>query len=81
VEGHPVNIVCDDEGLLKERYTFGAVNRRMIPELAGNLLICGMRDDGELRSLNDVELGAIEGRMGHILDKDEILFKPCIILD
>lgn len=54
LEGVPLNIVVDDEGLLRQRRpSVSGPGLRIL--LVGTVLVLGMRDDGELRSLTAEE--------------------------
>jgi len=54
VDGMPVEIVCDDEALLKEHPQVTAINHKPEAALFGNLFVCGVADcAGELTSLTD----------------------------
>lgn len=45
INGTYYNIICDDEGLLKENPIVSAVNNKFQPMLVGNLIIAGNTDD------------------------------------
>lgn len=53
INGHTVNIVCDDEGLFKSEPKISAINKKTFePELVGNLIITGLADeDGNLQGI------------------------------
>lgn len=54
VDGMPVEIVCDDEALLKEHPQVTAINHKPEAALFGSLFVCGVADSaGELTSLTD----------------------------
>jgi len=60
IEGKPFTIICDDEGLLKERPIVSAVDKEDKPMLVGNLFICSAENCGsELVSLTEEESGHI----------------------
>jgi len=63
VGGVAYNIVLDDEGLLRSDVRIGAVSASGDEVLAGNLLIFGVDDDGELRSLTPTELSLLEAHI------------------
>ena len=54
LEGVPFNIVIDDEGLLRNRKP-SAANGDLRVLLVGTLLVLGVREDGEFRSLTSEE--------------------------
>lgn len=54
------DIICDDEGLLKDNPIVSAINTRNQPELVGNLLICGYANSGgQLQGLTNSEILAV----------------------
>lgn len=57
------DIVCDDEGLLKEDIRFTAFDINDEPALAGNLLIMNCDDCGELLSLTDSDIENIKSHV------------------
>lgn len=60
IGGKPYDIICDDEGLLKENPTVSAMDAERKPMLVGNLLICGPADEeGNLTSLTRDDLDHI----------------------
>lgn len=62
-----VNIVCDDEGLLKNDPKISAINNLGNPELCGNLFIVGGTIiDGNLTSLSEYEATTILGKVQKI---------------
>lgn len=60
VRGVGVNIVCDDEGLLVETPIVSAMTSGLNPALCGNLVLFGIGDDMDLRSLTDDEVLAVD---------------------
>lgn len=67
VNGNPLNIVIDDEGLLKpNRVTAVSVARDVFgtqERLAGSILIFGVGEDGDLCQLTEREVDVIESRV------------------
>ena len=56
IGGRTYCIICDDEGLLKEKPIASAVNKNLNVELVGNLIITGLPDrDGNLQGLTPSE--------------------------
>ena len=66
-------IICDDEGLLKENPRISAVDKNMKPALIGNLLIAGPVDeDGELTSLSDEDISIIKDNILSAIAADRL---------
>lgn len=64
------NIICDDEGLLKDSVRVSAFDKRMRPILVGNLLISGDTDDnGGLTSLTDSDIMQIKEKIMEVSTK------------
>ena len=60
IGGKYYNIICDDEGLLKENIIISAIDTERKPMLVGNLIVAGDTDDeGELLSLTDKDVDNI----------------------
>lgn len=58
------NIVCDDEGLLKEPQKISAIDNLGNPQLVGNLFIVGTADsEGNLTSLSEDDAAYILARV------------------
>ena len=58
------NIICDDEGLLKDSILVSAFDKQMHPVLVGNLLIFGdTDDDGGLTSLTGDDIVQIKEKI------------------
>lgn len=55
IGGKYYNIICDDEGPLKENIIVSAIDTERKPMLVGNLIVAGDTDDeGELLSLSNL---------------------------
>lgn len=55
------DIICDDEGLLKDEPLISAIDERMHPMLVGSLLVIGEADDeGNETSLTDEDVRVLE---------------------
>lgn len=54
------DIVCDDEGLLKERPKISAINDMGEVMLVGNLMFCKHDDEGDTVGLTDEEITHIQ---------------------
>ena len=67
IGGREYRIVIDDAGLLKGS-RISAFDKNNIPALAGNLIICKDRIDGNLIGLNDDEIGEIRKHTGLSVD-------------
>ena len=63
IGGKDYNIICDDEGLLKDNITISAINKDWQEMLVGNLIICGFEKLGELTSLTDEDIAHIKKRI------------------
>lgn len=50
------DIVCDDEGLLKEGYIVSAIDKNQKPMLVGNLIFCNHDEEGNLASLKEEQI-------------------------
>lgn len=59
VGGKRFDIICDDEGLLKEDVCISALDRDYNPMLVGNLFVCKHDSDGNENSLTDAEISHI----------------------
>lgn len=57
------DIICDDEGLLKDNVTISAINKDWQEMLVGNLIICGAADMGELTDLTDDDIKHIRTKI------------------
>lgn len=65
IGGRAFDIVCDDEGLLKDEPKVSAVNDLGEPMLVGNLFIC-KSEDGELISLSEDEREYVMDHVQHM---------------
>lgn len=63
VGGIYYDVVCDDEGLLKENPIVTAYNDKDEPMLVGNLLFCHNDEEGNLSGLSDED---IENIISHV---------------
>lgn len=71
IGGLPVEIVCDDEGLLVENPKLSALDMDGQPTLFGNLLIASGRVvDGELTELTTEEMYHIAEHLGVIITEN-----------
>lgn len=69
IAGNPYQIVCDDEGLLKEDPTLSAVDLNNVGALVGNIIITGLTDyEGNLTSLNEKDVDRIMQRFKYTLN-------------
>ena len=60
IAGKYYDIICDDEGLLKENSKISAITHMGQPMLVGNLIIAGEADaDGNLTDLLDTDIAHI----------------------
>lgn len=62
------DIVCDDEGLLKDEPVVSAVDKKKNPMLVGNLFICN-HYKGDLTSLSKDDVDYIYGHLAIIVYK------------
>ena len=60
IGGKTYNIVCDDEGLLREAPVLTAATLKGEPVLFGNLLIARNDNEGNLTSLTDEDMRIVE---------------------
>lgn len=61
IGGKAFDIICDDEGLLKESRRVSAVKVTGEPALVGNLIVCGEADEeGEETSLTEADIELIK---------------------
>lgn len=70
IGGHPLVIVVDDEGLLKDRLVSVLIGQR--PWLVGTALVLGDGGDGKLRGLTEEELLAVSKatKLCAVMDED-----------
>lgn len=69
IAGVSYQIVCDDEGLLKENPTLSAVDVNSVGQLVGNLIITGLSDgEGNLTGLNKNDVDRIMERFTYTLN-------------
>lgn len=60
IGGKLFNIICDEEGLLKDHPIPSAVGNGYQEAICGNLIVCGLADDdGELTSITDEDVQLI----------------------
>lgn len=60
IGGKLFNIICDDEGLLKDRPIPSALGNGYKEVIFGNLIVCGLADDdGELTGITDEDVQLI----------------------
>lgn len=74
-------IVCDDEGLLKDKVIPTAFNENNEPALVGNLLFCNHDDEGNLASISDEQLQELERHLGQHVYKygDSVRTVRCVV--
>lgn len=83
IGGRAFNIVCDDEGLLKDSPIISAVSKLGQPTLVGNLFICN-HYKSNLVSLSDADIEHIHN---HIMvsmisdpkDKNKTAIRPLLV--
>lgn len=66
VNGRIFDIVCDDEGLLKNEFKISAIDSMNNPMLVGNLLFFHNDGEGNLSELSDEDVQCIIGNLGCI---------------
>ena len=59
INGNYYDIVCDDEGLLKNDFQVTAINYSGDIVLVGNLFICSHTNEGKMKSLNEKSIQSI----------------------
>ena len=62
IGAHYYDIICDDEGLLKENFRVTALNSNKEVMLVGNLLIVNHDNEGNEAGLTDKDIEEIEGK-------------------
>lgn len=70
VGGQLVNVVVDDEGLLKPDPMASVFDKSGAPRLFGNVVFLGMNDEDDLRGLTDAQADAILNNSGLVLMSD-----------
>ena len=60
IGGRPYLIICDDEGLLKDKPKITAIDKKANFMLVGSLLIVNDAPDGEIASLTDKDIDHIK---------------------
>lgn len=70
IENHVYDVVCDDEGLFKEKRIASAYDSKGEPVLVGSLLLVNHDDEGNFASLTDEQVIELRGKV-----------KSCITLD
>ena len=75
INGKPFDIVCDDEGLLKESPVVSAVSDLHDSFLVGNLFICLHNQRGEFESLSKDDCDRIIKRIGLTLGEKGGLYQ------
>lgn len=67
INGKRFDIICDDEGLLKENVQISAIDIKGYPMLVGNLIITGKADaEGELTDLSESDVVFLKGNVKRI---------------
>ena len=79
IGGEYVDIVCDDEALIKENPVLAAVDEEFSPALFNSLFICGLADEeGELTSLTPEAARAVMDSICYTMRKDGL--HPCVVV-
>lgn len=68
IGGKYYDIICDDEGLLKDDIIKSMISSRSETMLVGNLLICNSDDEGYEQSLSDEDIKNILSKKRTLLD-------------
>jgi hypothetical protein len=67
------DIICDDEGLLKQDYILTAINPAMNTALSGNILVVKFDGGEDFESINDEDVINIENNIFTTKEKTEKL--------
>lgn len=59
VAGRYYDIICDDEGLLKDGAKVSALDSAQSPQLVGNLIFCNHDDEGNETTLTDEDIARL----------------------
>lgn len=75
------DIICDDEGLLKENPIPSVFDEKKKPTLFGNVLFVNS-EDGEFTSLTDEQIKDLESHFGTVMidmPENKTVISPCVI--
>lgn len=75
------DVVCDDEGLLRDKVIPTAFDENNEPVLVGNLLFCNHDDEGNLSSITDGQIEELERHIGQHVYKygGSVLAARCVV--
>lgn len=68
IGGEYYDIICDDEGLLKDYPQVAIVDKSLQPMIVGTIIITKSDDEGELVSLSDEDIARIRGEVLQLID-------------
>lgn len=63
IEGKRFEVVCDDEGKLKDDPQLSFMSAEGRYTICGNIFVCAVQSDGELRSLTESEVNIVRSRI------------------
>lgn len=75
------DIICDDEGLLKDNPRISAVDMQGNPMLVGNLIFTHTDDEGETVEVTDEDVATIMDEVGIAVSSDDKIIGMVIQLD
>ena len=68
IGGEYYDIICDDEGLLKDYPQVAMVDKRLKPMIVGTIIIAKSDEEGELVSLTDEDIARIKNATLQLID-------------
>jgi len=71
IDGQEFDIVCDDEGLLKDKPRVSAMDGGFKPMLVGNLLIAHHDDEGNLTGISEEDSSLLMFHTMRVVMKDK----------
>lgn len=75
------NIICDDEGLLKDHPIVSAIDPSFEPMLVGNLIVGGKTNsEGDMLDLTDEDIEVIKDNIHFVIGRTKEEVKPYMVL-
>lgn len=78
IGGRRFDVMCDDEGLLKDRPIISAINKEADIVLVGNLLFFNSSSGGDLTSLTPEDTNIIASSIKVVLDGNVSVMRHCL---